>query len=277
MVAFCTEYSMQPAELAQAIEDRGLDAFYVTEHTHIPISKKSKYPGGTDYPKDFSYVYDPIVALTAAACATKRIRLGTFVTLIAQRDPIIAAKQFATLDRLTGGRLVVGCGAGWNAEEMADHGLPFKKRWTAVREHVTAMKRLWTEEVAEFHGELVDFEPSWMYPKPLQAGGPPVLIGSSSDKVFRRIAQYADGWCPLLRPGYDAARGLQMLRQAAAEARRRFEDLQLLALVPAATADSVKQAADLGFQEICALVPSADRGQVLEMIDGLAALAGTLR
>jgi len=277
MVASCTEYSMQPAELAQAIEDRGLDAFYVTEHTHIPTSKKSKYPGGTDYPKDFSYVYDPIVALTAAACATKRIRLGTFVTLIAQRDPIIAAKQFATLDRLSGGRVVVGCGAGWNAEEMGDHGVPFKKRWTAVREHVTAMKRLWTNEVAEFHGELVDFEPSWMYPKPLQAGGPPVLIGSRSDKVFHRIAQYADGWCPLLRPGYDAARGLQLLRQAAAEAGRRFEDMHLLALVPAPTHDSVKQAADLGFREICSLAPSVERSQLLAVIDGFAALAGTLR
>jgi len=277
IVAFCTEYSMQPAELAYAIEDRGLDSFYVTEHTHIPISKKSKYPGGTDYPKDFSYVYDPVVALAAAACATKRIRLGTFVTLIGQRDPIIAAKQFATLDRLSGGRVVVGCGAGWNAEEMADHGVPFKKRWTALREHITAMKRLWTEEVAEFHGELVDFEPSWMYPKPLQAGGPPVLIGSRSDKVFRRIAQYADGWCPLLRPGYDAARGLDLLRQAAAEVGRQFDSLHRIALVPAATLDAVKQAADLGFQEICSLAPSAERDQVLTVVDRFAALAGTLR
>src|SRR5262249_53422300 len=223
------------------------------------------------------YVYDPIVALAAAACATKRIRLGTFVTLIAQRDPIIAAKQFATLDRLSGGRIVVGCGAGWNAEGMGDHGVPFKKRWTEEREHVTAMKRLWTEEVAEFHGELVDFEPSWMYPKPLQAGGPPVLIGSRSDKVFRRIAQYADGWCPLLRPGYDAVRGLQMLRQAAGEAGRRFEDLHLLALIPAATVDAVKQAVDLGFQENCCVVPSSEPGRALPVIDGFAAVAEKLR
>lgn len=132
MITFATEYSMSPVEVACAIETRGLDAFYLSEHTHIPISKKSKYPGGSDYLKEFSYVYDPIVSLTAAAVATNRIKLGTFIILVAQRDPIVAAKQLATLDRLSNGRIVIGCGAGWNAEEMGDHGIPFKRRWPAV-------------------------------------------------------------------------------------------------------------------------------------------------
>src|SRR5215472_13465965 len=159
MITFATEYSMQPAEVARAIEERGLDAFYVSEHTHIPTAKKAKYPGGTDYHKDFYFAYDPIVALTAAASVTKRIRLGTFIVLIAQRDPIVTAKQFATLDRLSGGRVVVGFGAGWNADEMGDQGIPFKRWWPAVREHISAMKELWKKEIAEFQGELVNFGP----------------------------------------------------------------------------------------------------------------------
>ncbi len=277
MITFATEYSMAPGEVARAIEERGLDAFYVSEHTHIPTSKKSRYPGGTDYHKDFYYAYDPIVALTAAAAATSRITLGTFVILIAQRDPIITAKQFATLDRLSRGRVVVGCGAGWNAEEMADHGIPFKRRWPAVREHISAMKELWSKEIAEFHGEFVNFEPSWMYPKPLQAGGPPVLIGSRSDKVFARIARYADGWCPLLRPGYDLARGVRMLREAASSAGRRFEDLHLKVSIIAPTADSVKQALDLGFQEVDTFVPSAGPERAMPAIENFAELAAKLR
>ncbi len=277
MITFATEYSMPPGEVARAIEQRGLDAFYVSEHTHIPTSKKSRYPGGTDYHKDFYYAYDPIVALTAAAAVTSRITLGTFIILIAQRDPIITAKQFATLDRLSGGRVVVGCGAGWNAEEMADHGIPFKRRWPAVREHVCAMKELWAREVAEFHGEFVNFEPSWMYPKPLQPGGPPVLIGSRSDKVFARIARYADGWCPLLRPGYDLARGVRMLREAALAADRRFEDFHLKVSIIAPTADSVKQALDLGFQEVDTFVPSAGPDKAMPAIENFAELAAKLR
>jgi probable F420-dependent oxidoreductase len=273
MITFATEYSMQPAEVARAIEEHGLDAFYVSEHTHIPTSKKSKYPGGTDYHKDFYYAYDPIVPLTAAAGVTRRIRLGTFIILIAQRDPIVTAKQFATLDRLSGGRVVVGCGAGWNAEQMSDHGVPFQRRWPAVREHITAMKELWKNEVAEFHGEFVNFEPSWMYPKPLQAGGPPVLIGSRSDKVFARILRYADGWCPLLRPGYDLARGVKMLRAAAAQAGRRYDDLQLKVSMIAPTPDNVKQALDLGCQEVETFVPSAGSEKALSVIDNFAELA----
>ena len=273
MITFATEYSMQPTEVARAIEEHGLDAFYVSEHTHIPTSKKSKYPGGTDYHRDFYYAYDPIVALTAAAGVTSRIRLGTFIILIAQRDPIVTAKQFATLDRLSGGRVVVGCGAGWNAEEMGDHGVPFQRRWPAVREHITAMKELWKNEVAEFHGEFVNFEPSWMYPKPLQAGGPPVLIGSRSDKVFARIVRYADGWCPLLRPGYDLARGVKMLRAAADQAGRRYDDLQLKVSIIAPTPDNVKQALDLGFQEVETFVPSAGPEKALPVIDNFAELA----
>ena len=277
MITFATEYSMSPVVVARAIEERGLDAFYVSEHTHIPTSKKSKYPGGTDYHKDFYYAYDPIVALTAAAGVTKRIKLGTFITLIAQRDPIIAAKQFATLDGFSNGRVVVGCGAGWNAEEMADHGIPFKRRWPAVREHITAMKELWTRDIAEFHGEFVNFEPSWMYPKPLQAGGPPVLLGSRSDRVFARVAKYADGWCPLLRPGYDLGRGVKLLREACDEAERKFEELHLKVSMIAPTPDLVKQATDLGFQEIETFVPSAGPEKALPAIDGFAELASKLR
>ena len=175
---FPTDYAIQPVELAQAVETRGLDSLFFPEHTHIPTSRKSPWPGGGDLPTEYWHTHDQFVALTAAAVATKRIKLGTGICLVIERDPIVLAKEVASLDVISGGRVILGIGGGWNAEEMENHGTNFKKRWKVLRERVQAMKEIWSKDVAEYHGEFVNFDPMWCYPKPIQAGGPPVLLGS---------------------------------------------------------------------------------------------------
>src|SRR5580693_4064334 len=200
---FPTDYAIQPVELAQAVEARGLDSLFFPEHTHIPTSRKSPWPGGGDLPTEYWHTHDQFVALTAAAVATKRIKLGTGVCLVIERDPIVLAKEVASLDMISGGRVLFGIGGGWNVEEMENHGANSKKRWKTVREKILAMREIWTKEEAEFHGEIVNFDKIWSYPKPVQPGGPPVLMGSGSKKVFERVADYCDGWLPINRPGAD--------------------------------------------------------------------------
>ena len=194
---FATDYSLGPARIAREVEDRGFDSLFLPEHTHIPASRVSPYPGGGELPREYSHTHDLFVALTAAAAATSRIKLASGICLVTEHHPIQLAKAIASLDQLSGGRVVLGIGAGWNAEEMANHGVPFRDRWKILRERVLAMRRIWTEDEAEFHGEFVDFDPLWSYPKPHRPGGPPILIGASSKWVFDRIAEYADGWLPI--------------------------------------------------------------------------------
>src|SRR5215475_11250144 len=168
VVMFPTEYAIQPDELARALEERGFESLWVPEHTHIPASRKSPWPGGGSLPREYWSAYDPFVALTAAAAATRRLRLGTGICLVIERDPIVTAKEVATLDRLSGGRVVFGIGGGWNAEEMDHHGTAFKTRWRVLRERVLAMKEIWTKDEAEFHGEFVNFDKIWSQPNPVE-------------------------------------------------------------------------------------------------------------
>ncbi|HVA80578.1 MAG TPA: LLM class F420-dependent oxidoreductase, partial [Candidatus Binataceae bacterium] len=165
---FPTDYAIQPVELALAAEARGFESLWFPEHTHIPASRKTPFPGGIELPKDYSHTHDPFVALGAAAAVTKKLRLGTGVCLVIERDPIVLAKEIASLDLISGGRVELGIGAGWNVEEMENHGAQFKKRWKIVREKILAMRQIWTQEAAEFHGEFVNFDPIWMFPKPVQ-------------------------------------------------------------------------------------------------------------
>ena len=197
VVIFPTEYSIQPLELARAVEERGLDSIFVPEHTHIPASRRSPYPAGGELPKEYSHTYDPFVFLTACAAVTERIRLGTGICLVVERDVLTLAKEIASLDRISGGRFVLGIGAGWNAEEMENHGIEFKHRWKVVREKILAMKELWTKDEAEFHGDFVDFDPVWSNPKPITPGGPPIWMGATSKWSYDRIAEYCDGWLPI--------------------------------------------------------------------------------
>src|SRR5881296_3520479 len=179
VVMFPTEYAMAPDELARALEERGFESVWFPEHTHIPASRRSPWPGGGELPRDYWSSYDPFVALMAAGAATRRLRLGTGICLVIERDPITMAKEVASLDHISRGRVLFGIGGGWNAEEMANHGTDFGVRWQILRERITAMKEIWTQDEAEFHGKYVNFDPMWSYPKPVQKPYPPILMGGA--------------------------------------------------------------------------------------------------
>jgi probable F420-dependent oxidoreductase len=216
---FFTDYSMGAGELAQALEARGFESIWAPEHSHIPTSRRSPFAAGGELPKQYYDVMDPFVTLTAAAVVTNRIRLGTGVCLVTQRDPIQTAKLVASLDQVSNGRFLFGIGGGWNAEEMEDHGTVFKTRFKLMRERVEAMKAIWTEDAAEYHGELVDFGPMAAWPKPVQRPHPPVIVGGAFPHSARRALRYGDGWIPnASRPQYgDVTDFLPHFRQMAAE------------------------------------------------------------
>src|SRR5436190_900736 len=177
-------------------EERGFESLWFPEHTHIPASRETPWPGGADLPEQYWHTYDPFVALSAVAQATERLRLATGICLIIQRDPITTAKEVASLDRLSGGRFLFGVGAGWNREEMQNHGTDPDRRFGVMRERIEAMKAIWTQDEPEYHGKHVDFDPLWSWPKPLQQPHPPVWVGGSSPKVIDRVVRFGDGWMP---------------------------------------------------------------------------------
>ena len=194
---FVTDYSMRPDELARALEERGFESMWVPEHTHIPASRISPWPGGPDLPQMYWHTYDPFVALTAAAAVTTNLKLGTGICLMIERDPITTAKEVASLDLISNGRFIFGIGGGWNAEEMEDHGTNFRRRWRILRENILAMKAIWTEEEPEFHGRYVNFDKCWAWPKPAQKPHPPILMGGDGPTTFDRVLEYCDGWMPI--------------------------------------------------------------------------------
>jgi probable F420-dependent oxidoreductase len=273
---FPTDYAIQPVELAKAVEERGLDSLFFPEHTHIPSSRRSPFPGGGELPMEYSHTIDLFVALTAAAVVTKRIKLGTGICLVIERDPIILAKEVASLDVISNGRVIFGIGAGWNAEEMENHGTAFKGRWRLLRERILAMKEIWTKEKPEFHGEYVNFDPMWCWPKPVQPGGPPVLLGSWSKKCFERVADYCDGWIPINR-GAQLKSALPQLREAASRAGRRFEDLHLGVFGVSPREDAAKKLVDWGFSHLIFGLSPAKADKVLPLLDTQAKIAEKLR
>src|SRR3954449_7718266 len=193
---FPVDYGIDIAELARALEERGFESLFVPEHTHIPVSRGSPFPGGGELPKRYAHTHDPFVALSFAAAVTKKLMLGTGIALIPERDPIVTAKCVASLDQLSGGRFIFGIGGGWNVEEMENNGARYNTRFKLMRERILAMQALWTQEEASFHGEFVNFDPVWSYPKPAQKPHPPILLGGESDHTLRRIVEYCDGWIP---------------------------------------------------------------------------------
>jgi probable F420-dependent oxidoreductase len=277
VMMFPTDYAIQPVELAQAVETRGLDSLFFPEHTHIPTSRKSPWPGGGDLPLEYSHTHDQFVALTAAAVATKRIKLGTGICLVIERDPIVLAKEVASLDVISNGRVILGIGGGWNAEEMENHGTAFKKRWKVLRERVQAMKEIWTKDAAEYHGEFVNFDPIWSYPKPIQPGGPPILLGSEAKKGPERAVAYCDGWIPINRKPEEVAAGVKALREAADRAGRKFESLTLGLFAAPGKEDAARRVLDLGFTHLIFPLPPAKSDKVLPLLDQYAALAEKLR
>ena len=271
---FPTDSAIQPVELARAVEERGFDSLFFPEHTHIPTSRKTPFPGGGDLPDYYWRSHDPFVALGAAAAVTTRLRLGTGICLVIERDPITLAKECASLDLISNGRLILGIGAGWNREEMENHGASYTNRWKIVREKILAMKTIWTEDEPEFHGEFVDFDPIWSWPKPVQAGGPPVWIGASSKWVFDRVAEYAEGWMPIGGPG---SGNMERLKAACDKRGRDVDDVTLALFGAPADEDQARGRMDQGFSELIFGLPPADADANLPRLDALAKLVEKLR
>ena len=269
---FPTDYGIQPAELGRALEDRGFESLWVCEHTHIPVSRKTPFPGGGELPKRYAHTHDPFVALSFAAAVTKKLRLGTGICLLAQRDPIVTAKVIASLDMLSGGRFEFGVGGGWNVDEMENHGAKYESRFKLVRERILAMKELWTKDAAEFHGEFVNFDPVWSYPKPVQRPHPPILLGGETDHTLRRIVEFADGWFPRAKPDTDPREFVGRLRQAVSTSKRDFKDLSIT--VFRAPADKAKLAAyqDAGIKRVLLEIPDLTRDEILAHLDTIAPL-----
>lgn len=269
---FATEYAMQPADLGRALEERGFESLWLPEHTHIPASRRSPWPGGKDLPKEYWHTYDPFIALTAAAMATSRLRIATGICLVIERDPIITAKEVASLDQLSKGRFLFGIGGGWNAEEMENHGTDFKKRWRVLRERVLAMKEIWTQEEAEFHGEFVNFDKIWSHPKPIQKPHPPILMGGDGRKTFDRVIEFCDGWIPIGLESAAIAEKTAILHQRAEAAGRdpRKISVSLFGARPErGTFDDYENA---GVGRLIFGLPSANKETLLPLLDKYAAI-----
>ena len=265
-----TDRSIDIRELAVEAEARGFSSLYVPEHTHIPSDRTTPIPaGGMDLADEYPRSPDPWVSLAAAAAVTQRIRLGTGVALVAQHHPINLAKASASVDVLSGGRFVLGIGYGWNVEEMAHHGVEYRTRRAQAREHVLAVKALWAEEAAEYHGEFVDFSPSWSWPKPVQRPGPPVLIGGGAGpKLFDHIAEYADGWLPIGGGGVGAA--MDGLRTACDSRGRDSAELSVIPFGTLPDRGKLDHYGTLGIREAVLRLPSAPRDDVLPVLDEFA-------
>jgi probable F420-dependent oxidoreductase len=269
---FPTDYGIDISELARASEDRGFDSLLLPEHTHIPVSRRTPFPGGGELPKCYSHTHDPFVALAFAAAATKKILLGTGICLVPQRDPIVTAKCVASLDQLSGGRVIFGIGGGWNVDEMENHGAHYQTRFKLMRERILAMKALWTEEEAAFHGEMVNFDPVWLYPKPKQKPHPPILLGGSSDHTLKRVVEFCDGWLPIARGGFNAKESVARLRQAAAAAGRDFGTLTISAFAAPPEQAVMDEYRDAGLLRAVLSIPDLTRDEILGVLDKYAKL-----
>jgi probable F420-dependent oxidoreductase len=271
---FSTDYAIRPDELAREVESRGFESLWMPEHTHIPAERRSPWPGGGDLPTEYWHTYDPFVALMAAAAATTTLKVATGICLIIQRDPIVTAKQVASVDMLSGGRFIFGIGGGWNAEEMENHGTTFKTRWRLLRERVLAMKEIWTKDEAEFHGEFVDFDKLWSYPKPVQKPYPPVLMGGDGPTTFDRVVEFCDGWMPI---GYR----LQNLPDKLADLRRRAEEngrdpksISITIFGATPKPETLDEFRRVGVDRTVFGVPPAEADTVLPLLDKYAGLIG---
>jgi probable F420-dependent oxidoreductase len=264
---FATDYAILPQELARELEDRGFESLWLPEHTHIPASRRSPWPGGPELPKEYWHTYDPFVALTAAAAATTRLKLATGICLIIERDPITTAKEVASLDQLSNGRFLFGIGGGWNAEEMENHGTNFKKRWRILRERILAMKEIWTREEAEFHGEFVNFDPIWANPKPLQKPHPPILMGGFGAGTHDRVIEFCDGWIPIGFRSAGIIEGIADLRQKAAAAGRDPATISVSIFGAKPDRAAVDELANAGVERVIFNLPSAKSDTVLPLLD----------
>ncbi len=272
LTIFPTAETIQPADLARLAEDSGFESIWFPEHTHIPVSRETPYPAGGDLPDEYRRIYDPFVALAAAATATESLMVGTGICLVVERDPITTAKEVATLDRISGGRFLFGVGAGWNREEMANHGTDPGTRFGLMRERLEAMTRIWSEEEAEYHGRHVDFDPIWSWPKPVQRPHPPILVGGNSDGALDRVVDLADGWIPNPETRLSELPGrIKELQDRAATAGRDRIPVTFYAVKP--EAEALLRYAEAGVDRAVFYLPTAPPDQVAAYVGHLAGLA----
>ena len=264
---FSTGYAIRPYELAREAEARNFESLWLPEHTHIPVSRRTPYPGGGDLPKEYWHTYDLFVALSMAAAATTKLVVATGICLVIERDPITTAKEVASLDALSNGRFIFGIGGGWNAEEMENHGTDFKKRWRILRERVLAMKEIWTKDEAEFHGEFVNFDPIWSYPKPAQKPHPPVLMGGDGPTTFDRVIEFCNGWMPLGYRVQGLAEKISMLRRRAEEAGRDPRSISVTIFGAKPEREAIEQFESMGVQRVIFMLPAEGRDIVLPLMD----------
>ena len=265
---FPTDHAISMTELAPLVEEAGFESLWVAEHSHIPTSRATPYPAGGELPRMYMHTMDPFVALTAAAVASKSLLLGTGICLLIQRDPIHTAKEAASLDCISNGRLLFGVGAGWNREEMADHGTASETRFKLLRERVEAVKTIWTQDEAEYHGEMVDFGPMWCWPKPVSKPHPPVLLGGNGPNVLKRVIAYADEWMPNRGAALER---IPELRQMEAESGHAHVPVSFY---PRDTAADIERAAGVGVERSIFYVPADGRAPALTKLDALAKLIG---
>jgi probable F420-dependent oxidoreductase len=273
---FPTDYSIQPHDLAVEAEARGFESMWLPEHSHIPTSRKSPWPGGGELPKQYYDSYDPFVSLGAAAAVTKKIKLGFGICLVIERDPIHTAKEVSTLDRLSNGRVLFGIGGGWNAEEMANHGTTFETRFKLMRERVQAMKEIWTQTKPKFAGELVKFDEMMQWPKPVQKPHPPIIVGGAFPHAARRAVAYGDGWIPIGGRGLDPIDALGEFRKMAKEKGRDPASLSYDVFAAPRDANTLKRYRDAGVTRAIFMFPSKGRDEVLPMLDECAGLMKAL-
>jgi probable F420-dependent oxidoreductase len=269
---FPTDYGIVVTELARELEARRFESLFVCEHTHIPASRRTPFPSGGELPKRYSHTHDPFVALSFAAAATRTLKLGTGICLVPQHDPIVVAKSAASLDLLSGGRLIFAMGAGWNAEEMENHGTRYQDRFKVLRERALAIKALWTQEEADFHGEFVNFDKVWQYPKPRQRPHPPMLLGGETDHTIKRVVEFCDGWFPRARGGWEPKSAVVRLRQAAEAAGRDPATLSITVFAAPPDESALSVYREAGIDRVLLEVPDKGRDDVLRLLDRLAPL-----
>ena len=273
---FATDYTIRMDELARELESRGYESLFLPEHTHIPTSRKTPWDGGGgDLPRDYWHTHDPFVALSYAAAATSKLKVGTGICLLPQRETFVTAKSVASLDMMSGGRFILGLGGGWNVEEMNDHGVEYKTRFKLMRERVLAMKRLWTEDEGSFRGEMISFDSAWAWPKPVQKPHPPILLGGESDYTLNRVVEYCDGWFPRVRPGFDPLEGMNRLRQAAVKAGRDPASLSLSLFRAKPDRAELEAYAEARVSRAVLQLWSTDRDDVIRQLDAYAPLLAT--
>jgi probable F420-dependent oxidoreductase len=263
---FPTDETPAPADVARMVEERGFESLFFPEHTHIPASRETPYPAGGELPREYSRTLDPFIALTAAACATTTLRIGTGICLVIQRDPIVLAKEVASLDRVSGGRFVFGVGAGWNREEMRDHGTDPRTRMRLLHERVDAMKALWTQDEASYAGEFVSFDRAWSWPKPVQSPHPPILVGGNGPTVLDRVLAFGDAWMPNVIDDDLLLGQIDELRGRAADAGR---EIGVTINAAPTRPERVERYAAAGVDRLVFYLPAGDRAAVEARLDTL--------